>query len=153
MTEQPTFDPRFDPAFQRGYVPPAVAPVIPAAPIPTVSIDEPDADDGEPDATAESQQEEAIAPEFAQRRGINPYLVILWVVGVILLLGGAVLLFVSYLQLLAGYSTGPSQSSAAQILYLFGNVFGVPAITVGLITIVGLIFFSAWRSSRRQGGT
>lgn len=148
MAEQ-TFDPRFDPAFQRGYVPPvaAAAPAAPAVPAPADSV-------GEPPVDSDPRQEEKIAPALAARRGVNPYVVVLWVVGVVFAVGGTALLFGSYFMMYTHSFGGPSQSNAtAQVLFAFGSAFGVPLITVGLATIAGVIFFSAWRSWQRRGGT
>jgi hypothetical protein len=134
-----TFDPRFDPAFQRGYVPPVKPPVFPPAPLPVDSV-------GEAPAGADPRSSGiADAQVVAERRRVNPYVVILWVVGVVFVVGGTGLLFASYFQLLASYSAGPSQNTGAQTLYVFGSTFGVPMVTVGLATVAGLVFLSAWR--------
>jgi hypothetical protein len=155
MAEQPAFDPRFDPAFQRGYEPPVRE--NPPAPQPEAVVEVPAS--AAPLEVEESGQE--LQPDApvntattlpAVRRGINPYVVILWVIGVIFALGGAALLFAGFLGLYAGGVAGPAQAMSAQILYAFGTTFGVPLVTVGLITIVGLIFVSAWHSWRRHDG-
>lgn len=170
MAEQ-TFDPRFDPAFQRGYVPPVQdAPVPPEvrdaeliASLPTgtaaLFFGSSGTDGVGPGSataasdTAQADAEPGITVAAEVRRGANPYVVILWVVGVVFAVGGAALLFGSYLWMLSIVPTGLVQGTAAQAMYVFGTVFGVPAVTVGLATIAGLVFFSAWRSSQRNGGT
>jgi hypothetical protein len=140
-----TFDPRFDPAFQRGYEPPAKPRAVPSAPLPAGSI-------GEPPVGPDPQQEK-VAPAVVGRRRVNPYVVILWVIGVAFEVGGTALLFGSYFLLFSGSFGGLPQGATAQALYVFGSVFGVPLITVGLATVAGLIFFSAWHSWRRQNGS
>lgn len=154
MAEQQEFDPRFDPAFQRGYKPPAKPQAAPSIPLQVDSVGEP------PVAPAPELLEdvaiEAAVPEsvvLVGRRRINPYVVILWVVGVVFVLGGVALLFMSYFLLFTNSIAAPSQNAAAQTLYVFGTVFGVPLVTVGLVTLAGLIFFSAWRSWQRREST
>jgi hypothetical protein len=158
MAEQQEFDPRFDPAFQRGYKPPAKPQTVPS--IPVDSIGEPpvapDPEMSEGAATEDGVPEDAAteATAIVGRRGVNPYVVILWLIGVVFAVGGTALLFWSYLLLMTSYTTtGPAQAATAQALYVYGSVFGVPLITVGLATIAGLIFFSAWRSWHRRGGS
>jgi hypothetical protein len=180
MAEQQEFDSRFDPAFQRGYVPPAKPQRTPSAARPADGVHSPSADsvpppDGEPQQIREPQsptepQAQPGSPppqepqrdvpteattdlRLAVRRGINPYIVILWIVGVVFSLGGATLLFAGHLQAFTALSAGPAASASAQGLYVLGTTFGGPLITVGLATIAGLIFFLAWHSWRRHDGS
>jgi hypothetical protein len=151
MAEQPTFDPRFDPAFQRGYEPPPSAPAVLPAAAPAVPealaeyINEPPTVETEPEPSEVIATAENLDPV---RRGVNPYVVVLWVLGILFAVGGVVFLLVSFTLVYSGSATSPSQAAMLQAIYTFGTVFGVPLSTVGLATIVGLVFFSAWRSWR-----
>ena len=148
MAEQ-SFDPRFDPAFQRGYVPPTQPPAQTRARTQDEPIGEPPVPgtDSEPSETITAAQ----SPRLPQR--VNPYVVVLWVIGVVFAVGGAALLFVSFFLVYSSFAPGPSQAATLQAIYTFGSVFGVPLITVGLATIAGLIFLSAWRSWHRTEGS
>lgn len=154
---EPTFDPRFDPAFQRGYEPQAHAPKVPRIRPGTEPIGEPPAAI-EPEAPQGTISSESSAAKVDVdvlgpiRKRVNPYLVTLWVVAVLFVLGGTALLLASYLLLFTSYTSGPAQAAAAQALYVFGSTFGAPLITVGLATAAGLIFFFAWRSRSRTEG-
>ncbi|MEO7123118.1 MAG: hypothetical protein ABI400_08400 [Lacisediminihabitans sp.] len=157
MAEQAAFDPRFDPAFQRGYEPSAQAPAKrPSSPElrPEELVGPPPPAGPKPDGESRLidpvQSAADDAPE--ERQGINPYVVVLWVVGVVFALGGAGLLFVGYLTFSASGSIGPAEIASLQALYALANTFGAPLITVGLATIAGLFFFSAWTSWHRKGG-
>lgn len=168
MAEQQEFDPRFDPAFQRGYVPPARPHRTPPIPRPEEVVGAPPSVEPQQPEAAHPTEHGQTLPESqppqelqgdapvgavpAIRRGINPYVILLWVVGVVFVLGGVALLFVGFLAVFASGSAGPAQAASAQALYVFGSTFGVPLVTVGLITIVGLILLSAWHSWRRHDG-
>jgi hypothetical protein len=155
MTGQPTFDPRFDPAFQRGYVPSVHAPRAPSARVspPEKTIDPPPSVSEVP-PSAEPRVDESVESATVAvvpiNRGINPYIVALWIGGVVFVLGGAALIFVANLRAFTANSGGPADAAGAQAFYVLGTTFGTPLVTVGLATIAGLVFFAAWHSWRRQ---
>ncbi|WP_349898936.1 hypothetical protein [Parafrigoribacterium soli] len=146
---EPTFDPRFDPAFQRGYEPSLHAQKAPRSRPRVDPI-------GEPPASPEVVQAEEPSVEIPLaeppqlRRGINPYVVVLWVIGVVFTLGGPALSFSAYFFMVGGFSAGLVQSQGLQLLFAYGSAIGIPMFTVGLATIAGVIFFSAWRSWQRR---
>ncbi|MDQ1574980.1 MAG: hypothetical protein QOH55_130 [Microbacteriaceae bacterium] len=73
----------------------------------------------------------------------NPYIVALWIVGV----GSVVLGLVLYiLSATSGLATSSASTDQFQMLiFQLGWVFATPLVTVGLLTIVGLLFLSAAR--------
>lgn len=166
MAEQPEFDPRFHPAFQRGYEPPAqttpkrpvrseprreefVGPPPQAPAVPLVV-----AAPATKSAPASDQVHPIAGTPVAESRGINPYIVILWIVGAVLTLGGTALLFVGNFRAFTNNTDGPQEQLDAQRIYLLGTTFGGPLVTVGLVTIAGLLALSAWRAGhRRQNAT
>lgn len=120
-----TIDPRFDARFQRGYRPSAE------------------------DAATErrTEPERPSSPGFAAspavRRG---YLTALWVVGIgFTILGfGLVVVaqFITVTMMRSGYYGGPTPE---QIMQSIAYSASGPLITVGLATIVGLLFIGAYR--------
>lgn len=166
MAEQPELDPRFHPAFQRGYEPDPPSPAVhPADAVDSAAIvslpqwaEVPPPPVGPPTdkAPPEGEQKPAIHAEVggtaatANRRGINPYIALLWVVGVVLAVGGAALLFFGFVGVFTSYSNVSSEGPRAQVPYVLGTTFGTPLVSVGLATIAGLIFFSAWQTWRRH---
>lgn len=161
MAERPEIDPRFDPIFQRGYVSSDRTPAVPQVSgtrppelvgLPPV-VDVPRPEKLQPEKlhaiTPDDYSADAVGP---QPRGINPYIVSLWIIGVVLAVGGTALLFVGFLGLFTGFSGSSERNQNLQFLYILGNTFAAPLITVGLATIAGLIFISAWKSWHRRGG-
>lgn len=73
----------------------------------------------------------------------NPYVVALWIIGV----GSVVLGLVLYiLSATSGLATSSASNDQFQMLiFQLGWVFATPLVTVGLATIVGLLFLSAAR--------
>lgn len=163
--DRPTFDPRHEARFQRGYQPgdpgqaapspadadprPAAAPLPARAPADnTGTADAADATGGF-DALvfdADTFQDES---EPARR---NPFITVLWVIGVLFIVGALTLQWQSATNSFANYSysgTGPVPLSMLiqQMTYLV-----VPSmLTVGLITVTGLLFWHAvvWRARNR----
>jgi hypothetical protein len=145
----PTFDPRFDPAFQRGYEPEVHAPKAPRTRPKVEPI-------GDPPAATEPQAPELAAEEVTPqeqaplRRGVNPYIVVLWAVGVVFAVAGVVLFVLVIFQSFSSDSSGTQPDLAVQSFRSFGYLFAAPLLTVGLATIAGVIVFSAARVSRRS---
>jgi len=169
------FDPRYDPAFQRGYQPRpgerAETRVRTAPPAPAVQrtsaappereearASEPlwGADDLPPVTDAVPVPTTAVAPavfgspgpalrfEVNPRR--NPFMLALWLVGA----GFVVLGIVLYCVSVATSYSGPTPSSdlGSLVFAQLGWMLAGPLITVGLVTIVGLLFLTAVASSR-----
>jgi hypothetical protein len=177
-------DPRYDAAFQRGYQPQPgeyartrmrSAPAAPArrpsrAPRPADPYEEP-ADDGyesaaltiapDPSAAQVAQPAAAVvvtAPGVLDRLELNPrrnpLILALWIVGAGFVVFGIILYCVS---VSASY-TGPTPSTdvGALVFAQLGWMLAGPLITVGLITMVGLLFLTALAGRRTRdaaGGT
>lgn len=170
------FDPRFDPAFQRGYQPrpgeraqTRVRPdapdsayrrpssVLPAA---TDEVAEPDLAPA-PERTAaplddlDLPSQPAPAP-IAAGAGVldrldpnprrNPVMLALWLVGA----GFVVLGIVLYAVSVTSSYNGPTPSSdvTALVFAQLGWMLAGPLITVGLLTLVGLLFLTALAGRR-----
>lgn len=157
MTENANVDPRFDPIFQRGYnggagerpvvreQAPEVRPVA-AEPAET----EPDA----PRAPAATAGRAVITAEVVggdpapARRSLvpNPFIVILWLIGVGLTAGGVWLA----LRFFAEQYSGP-MNEEMMVLQQLTWALTPAGVTVGLAIIAGLLFWHAagWQRSRR----
>ena len=157
MTE-PRFDSKHDARYQRGYEPgePAAAgtsaPTGPFAPTsedqPVASADSPEIGsvallapaDGAPDA-------DALLDRFEPR---NPFIIALWIIGPVLMIGGLILQVRSFLGSLFGMDRGftgdqlPFELIAQQIAFNLAPTM----ISTGMATVVGLLFYQAvrWRS-------
>jgi hypothetical protein len=174
-TSDSSIDPRFDPAFQRGYrpepdivttaqQPPVRMPAVlrPAsgirenAPAERASEDasveppggaEPTAD-GEPQGTEPSPDDETPNVQLRPPRA-NPYLTALWIIGIGFVVVGIATQFWARTTIMSfSYQPGGGTSVDAVLLNLTYSV-GVPMITMGLATIVGLLFLLAVRHGGR----
>ncbi|MGO4692416.1 hypothetical protein [Glaciibacter sp. 2TAF33] len=138
----PRFDPRHDPLFQRGFDP-AVQPRhvenagAPPASVPIAAT--PASNTGSP---AAPDQTVAAWP----RR--NPYLRALWVVGVGLILGGLGLAWQATASS-TDYSYSGGEMPLEMLLRQLLWVLIPPMVTVGIATIVALVFWEAahWRAA------
>lgn len=144
----PAFDPRYDASYQRGFagkVEPAPRQKPPVAPraetAPETSLASIPEDAGQPSIEFEDEV------DLPERQQANPYYVGLWIVGVVLSVGG-VLFYLS--TVLANYSSNASGGSeqVARVVQLLGYVLSAPLLTVGLGTIGGLLFGKAARFRR-----
>ncbi|MDQ1583376.1 MAG: hypothetical protein QOF36_1430 [Microbacteriaceae bacterium] len=108
-----------------------------------VVIPEPADEPGLEQASAEGWgDEDARGPLITPALSRNPSVLALWIIGAGSIVIGVVLYLVS-----ATMSTSGSGSDQFQMaLYQLGWVFATPLVTVGLATIVGLLFLSAVRS-------
>jgi hypothetical protein len=172
------FDPRYDPAFQRGYQP---RPGEQAQT--RVRADAPDSAYRRPssllprpeeDIEPEPMQEPALpvsvpdldlppqpaspptaAPSLLDRLDTsprrNPFMLALWLVGIGLVVLGIVLYSVS---VTASYN-GPTPSTdvTGLVFAQLGWMLAGPLITVGLLTIVGLLFLTALAGRRAPQAT
>lgn len=161
--DQPTVDPRFDPIFQRGYEgglqdagtsvpapePVAAAPVDPAPepePAPSPTVPQPHtgvaaAMSSQPIVTVEYPGGEPEPPA----RILNPFIILLWVIGVALVLIGASASYESFSRSMGSMSR-PEDMAFQQLIWMLSP--GV--VTVGLGIMAGLLFWhaAAWRRSR-----
>lgn len=161
-SNKPRVDPRFDPIFQRGYqggvrntgvrqVSRATSPPSPAPePEPTATSEvPPPARQQHPDASVADPVQPMVITEYPAsepakpRRSLNPFIVLLWIVGPALIGGGASATYQSAFRNMSGWS-GPDQMALQQVIWMAGPA----AITVGLGIIAGLLFWhaAAWRA-------
>lgn len=166
-------DPRYDPIFQRGYaedsgrsgMPPTTARAVTQAPRAQQTSGESRGDlPGEaasplPPVTADTSPERPVVtteifgehPKPSHRRGApNPFIVLLWVIGVGLTALG---IGFAYKFFLNQFSYPREQQDL--ILQQLAWAFSPPAVTVGLAIIAGLLFWHAasWRRARAQRNT
>jgi hypothetical protein len=165
------FDPRFDPAFQRGYQPRpgeraqtrvrADAPdsayrrpssVLPAAPDEVAepgyaaapelpSAPAPDVDLAPEPAAAPIAAGPGLLDRLEPSPRRNPVMLALWLVGAGLVVLGIVLYCVSVTSSYNGPT--PSTDVTALVFAQLGWMLAGPLITVGLLTLVGLLFLTA----------
>ena len=148
MTDRPGVDPRFDPMFQRGYSG-AVEPGAATTPRPTQTPSaEPQA---RPVEARVASSDPVVTTEFAGDPGDepapsrpNPFIVLLWLLGPVLSVGGAVTTYQALTESFSGRSQGDPVMQ--QLLW----VLAPSAVTVGLAIIAGLLFWhaAAFRRSR-----
>lgn len=164
------FDPRFDPAFQPGYDPkndPAIAarsgsrfaappsafvdPRYEVAPSVTAATSAPASPAVSPPPATTVQREQTAqdqAADEAPARGVNPFVVVLWVVSAVFFAGG-----VMGLRALPGLEQAASSSPGASYFVLQVYAYGYPLlIALGLATATGLLFFHASRWTKRTRG-
>lgn len=144
---EPRIDPRYHPEFQRGYEPaagPSRARVDSAPTLSPVAV---------PDAAPASVFDAEDIPETdggvqPERRGFNPYFAALWVAAVTCVAGGVLISIRSTIASFGGGDQAPVDRFA-QTMQVLGY-FAAPALmTVGLLTIAGLVFVAAVRASGR----
>lgn len=154
MSEERSFDPRFDPAFQRGYDASERARRTSAAPsltaediafgrsaLPELGSPLVSAPPPPPEGWEGPKDQEAQAAPTVRR---NPFILTLWIISVVLVLGGMVLVIGSGrigFSSAGGYGSSPEFMVAMQTVSIL-----CPAMTtVGLATMSGLLF---WHASR-----
>lgn len=162
-------DPRYDPAFQRGYrgevrrslqarpgrgepastPPPSKITHAPAPAIPKVDRSEPEPGDAIVDddsSVDDSNIDDAHADvHLMPPPRMNPYVVALWVIGIALSVGGVVLQWWAQMSQVSGAFSVQNGVPLRVLLISLANTVTGPMITVGLATIVGLIFMLAVR--------
>lgn len=154
MSEKPRVDPRYPAAFQRGHD--GAADMHPVTSPPRV----PDAAMGGPPArdTAGANQVPAAENQDTVGSGVvpspsvpaepeerNPFVTVAWVLSLALILGGAWLVF--WAQSNPNYGWTGNQPPFEMVLRQIAYALSGPAITAGLIGIIGLLFWhaAAWR--------
>lgn len=170
------FDPRFDPSFQRGYQPqpgerpqtrvrgdaPDSAYRRPASLLQQRPVDPPIEEDRPPIAveydsdlalTAAPSAEPAYvvaAPGVLARLDVsprrNPLILTLWIVGAGFVVLGIVLYCISVTSSYSGPT--PSSDVGSLVFAQLGWMLAGPLITVGLLTLVGLLFLTALAGRR-----
>jgi hypothetical protein len=156
-----SIDPRFDPAFQRGFDgavtttrrrPTAGTPsVVPAQ----QSVARPPAPEypaqtaATPPTPAPATVDDMLEPVEVEESpgGVNPFIVSLWIVAALLVIGGGYL--VQWAR-----STFLTQSLSTDIDYVTIEIvkYGAPLLVfLGLATALGLVFLYAARWQRRRG--
>lgn len=172
--EQPRFDPRHDPRFQRGYQPgdnrppqrrrsagPTAAPgAESAARTPPAALRaEAPATDGsdEPDLLdadlldADLFDVDAFQDEYARPRR-NPFIVALWTVGILFVTAAVALQWQAMTYSFSNYSySGTGAMPFGMMLQQVAYAIASPMLMVGLIVMVGLLFWHAagWRARHR----
>jgi hypothetical protein len=179
---EPRFDPRHDPIYQRGYHEGASAPESARADIaqpvvvrkadvpvrapsqqqpapvrstpPRASAEMRPSPTEQPDETGAllvpGAGEEVPQPE-AQR---NPYFVALWIIAPVLVVAGIGLEWRSVALADYGYASSPGDVPLEAIIQQLTWVVAPIMITVGLLTMVALLFWRAvhWRSAGQEPG-
>ncbi|WP_394770640.1 hypothetical protein [Lacisediminihabitans sp.] len=144
-------DPRYNPEFQRGYEPGAGPSRARVESAPTPSKPMPMPDDAPASAidAKEHAEQLAEAPGLEpRRRSLNPYFAVLWVVGVGLVAGGLLATIRSTIANFGGVET--PRDGFVRTMQVLGNLVGPTLMTVGLLTIAGLVFVAAVRGSGRS---
>ncbi|ANP71164.1 hypothetical protein [Cryobacterium arcticum] len=174
-TDRPAFDPRHDAIYQRGYQAgdsPAAQPG--AAPAGTsraaaARIGPPPTGPSSPTAAAFAGTVAAdeigdLDPlgfdsdgfhDELERPRWNPFIALLWVLGVALAGGGAALLWQTVGNMFRNNSySGNGEPPVSFILQQFSYLVAPPLISAGLIILAGLLFWhaAAWRARRRITG-
>ncbi|TXN29453.1 hypothetical protein [Lacisediminihabitans profunda] len=133
-------DPRYNPEFQRGYEPGAgpsrarvESPPASPGPVPDVA----------PEEHADANGVEPV------RRGFNPYFAALWVLAVVCVAGGVLVSIWSTIANFEGMVQGPVDR-VVRTMQVVAYFAGPATVTVGLLTIAGLIFVAAVRGSGRS---
>jgi hypothetical protein len=161
-----SIDPRYDPVFQRGYrgdstrrfkrgrpltsAPAVFSPAPRVEPEPASRVYPSAAAAGpamEPAGETNDQDdgvENAKAPTIPPRTA-NPYVAALWVIGIVFTVGGAILQLAPQLSPSQGsFSVSEGQGLPVElVLRNLAYAVSTPMITVGMATIVGLIFLLA----------
>jgi hypothetical protein len=136
-------DPRYNPEFQRGYEPGAgpsrarvaSAPTPAPMPVPTEV----------PGISPASDAPEAA--EVEKPRGLNPYFAALWAVAVVCVAGGVLATIQSTLANFGGLEAPPT--GFIRTMQVLAYLAGPTLVTVGLLTIAGLVFVAAVRAPGR----
>ena len=162
--DRPAFDPRHDARFQRGYQPgdaaqanpratgagpgPAAAPLPTRAPAGTAGTADAPGDFDALVFDADTFQDE---PEPARR---NPFITLLWVIGVLFIVGALTLQWQSATYSFASYSySGNGPVPLGMLIQQVTYLVAPSMLTAGLVTVTGLLFWHAfaWRARSRTG--
>ena len=166
---RPEFDPRHDARFQRGYQPgdaarpaarPAVRPGLigapPADPVARAAAPFEDlvagADDAPDDFDTLAFDGDPFHDELESPRW-NPFIVLLWVLGVVLPAGGMLLQWQAVGGMFGNTSySGNGEPPVSIVLQQFSYLVAPPLISGGIVILGGLLFWHAWvwRARRRR---
>jgi hypothetical protein len=160
--DRPPVDPRFDPIFQRGYqggepdAAPSVSPPIPPAatpvdPVPSSTAETPPTPRPHTEGAAAVPSQPVVTVEYAgaepdqPTRSPNPFIILLWIVGPALAVGGVIGAQEAFTQQW-GNTVSSKDIGVMQGLLMAAEA----AVTVGLGIIAGLLFWHAagWRRAR-----
>jgi len=153
-TGRPAIDPRHDAIYQRGYQPEERAP----APRPRLIVPPPAgiaADAGQPVDDVATFDELAFddtdfQDEYEPPRR-NPYIALLWLLGVLLPTGGLALQWQAVNGMFQNNSwSGNGAPPFSMVIQQFSYVASPPLITAGFLIMAGLLFWHAvaWRAKR-----
>lgn len=179
-TDRPAFDPRHDARFQRGYQPgdgdsavparrsravdpPAAAPSRTALPAPgspregggagvrAEPLESAQVDDLDTLAAFDS---DGFQDELEPSRW-NPFIALLWVVGVVSVVGSVVLLYQSATFSYTASYGGNGPIPFGLLLQQISFSLSAPLLISGLLILAGLLFWHAWawRARRRPAGS
>jgi hypothetical protein len=174
-TDRPAFDPRHDAIYQRGYQAGDSQTAQPgAAPAGTSRagasrIGDPPAGPGSSGAAAFGGTGAAdeigdldpmgldtdVFPDELERVRWNPFIALLWVLGVVLPAGGMTLQWYAVNNMFGTSSyDGTGDAPMSVVLQQFSYLVAPSLISAGLITLAGLLFWhaAAWRARRRISG-
>ena len=161
---RPEFDPRHDARFQRGYqagdaarpparpligAPPANPAARAAAPFEDLVVGPDEALD---DLDTLAFDGDAFQDELESSRW-NPFIVLLWVVGVVFSVAAVTLQAQAATFSFSGYSyNGTGPLPFGMLIQQLSYSIAPSVLTVGLVTLAGLLFWHAWvwRNRRRR---
>lgn len=157
-SERTPIDPRHDAIYQRGYQPGQSAPAtarrsltVPPAAVAPVDTGRPagEVSDGIRDFDSLVMDSEGFQDELP-RSGFNPFIVILWVIAVLFIGASGTL---QWRALTGSYSfsySGTGPMPIDMVIQQLSYTISPSILTIGLITIAGLLFWHAhtWRARR-----
>lgn len=146
-TDRPAFDPRHDARFQRGYRPGDALPAADHADHGAVGVPADGSED--PDALAFNTD---IFPDEPDRPRWNPFIVLLWLIGIALPVGGLALQWQSVNGMFGNNTySGNGEPPFAFVLQQLGYLNTPSLISTGILIMAGLLLWhaSVWRAGRR----
>ena len=154
---KPEFDPRHDARFQRGYQPgdaarPPARPGLIGAPPATPATAAAGPGDAVDDFDTVAFDGEAFTDELESSRW-NPFITLLWVIGVVLPAGGMLLQWQAVGGMFRSTSySGNGEPPVSVVLQQFSYLVAPPLISGGIVILGGLLFWHAWvwRARRRR---
>jgi hypothetical protein len=93
-----------------------------------------------------------VFPDEPERARWNPFITLLWVIGVVLPAGGVTLQWLAVNNMFGSSSySGTGDAPMSMVLQQFSYLVAPPVITAGLFILAGLLFWhaAAWRARRR----
>jgi hypothetical protein len=136
-----SIDPRYNPVFQRGYRG-EVRRSLRAG----VGRGERESGSTTPNVDDDPSVDDEGAERYLPPPRMNPYVVALWVIGIALSVCGVLVQWWAQLSQFSGAFSVQNGVPLRVLLVSLANTVSGPMITVGMATIVGLIFMAATRS-------